>query len=102
MKRTVVALFACALALSGCSQPESEDLTYDIVLAGGRVMDPASGLDAIRNVGVRDGRIAVVTEETLDGTRVIDASGIVVASRRRRVLPGCGRSPVAMSFHSRR
>ncbi len=73
MKKTVVALFAFALALSGCTPP------YDIVLAGGRVMDPESGLDAIRNVGVRDGLIAAVTEEALDGTRVIDASGLVVA-----------------------
>ncbi len=73
MKKTVVALFAFALALSGCTPP------YDIVLAGGRVMDPESGLDAIRNVGVRDGLIAAVTEDALDGTRVIDASGLVVA-----------------------
>ena len=65
--------------LSGCSQPGSEDATYDIVLAGGRVMDPESGLDAIQNVGVRDGLIAAVTENALDGTRIIDASGLVVA-----------------------
>ena len=79
MKRTVVALFVSALMLSGCSQPGSEDATYDIVLAGGRVMDPESGLDAIRNVGVRDELIAAVTENALDGTRIIDASGLVVA-----------------------
>lgn len=78
VNRIVVALFACALALSGCSQPGSQ-APYDIVLAGGRVMDPASGLDAIRNVGVREGLIAAVTEDTLEGTRVIDASGLVVA-----------------------
>ena len=79
MKKIVVTLFAFALALSGCSQPGSEDATYDIVLAGGRVMDPESGLDAIRNVGVRDGLIAAVTEDALHGTRIIDASGRVVA-----------------------
>ena len=68
-----------AFALSGCSRPGSEDATYDIVLAGGRVMDPESDLDAIRNVGVLDGLIAAVTEDALDGTRVIDANGLVVA-----------------------
>jgi N-acyl-D-aspartate/D-glutamate deacylase len=52
---------------------------YDLVIEGGRVMDPASGLDAVRNVGVRDGQIAAVSESTLHGDRVIDASGLVVA-----------------------
>ena len=34
---------------------------YDRVLLGGRVMDPASSLDAVRNLGLSDGRIAVIT-----------------------------------------
>jgi dihydroorotase len=42
-------------------------------------MDPASGLDAVRNVGIRDGRIAAVSAGPLDGERTIDASGLVVA-----------------------
>ena len=33
---------------------------YDRVILGGHVMDPASGLDAVRNVGLQDGRIAVI------------------------------------------
>ncbi len=53
--------------------------SHDVVVEGGRVMDPASGLDAVRNVGIRDGRIVAVTAEPLDGERVIDASGLVVA-----------------------
>ncbi len=52
---------------------------YDLVVANGRVVDPASGLDAVRHVGVRDGRVAAVSEEPLDGERTIDASGLVVA-----------------------
>ena len=52
---------------------------YDIVIRGGRVMDPESGLDAVMNVGVRDGRIETVTEDPLVGARTIDASGLVVA-----------------------
>jgi hypothetical protein len=38
---------------------------YDLVILGGRVMDPASGLDAVRNVGVRDGKIAAITEQPI-------------------------------------
>jgi dihydroorotase len=65
--------------LWGCTPPRSVEAPYDIVLIHGRVMDPESGLDAIRNVGVRNGRIAAVTEAHLDGVRVIDATGHVVA-----------------------
>ncbi len=53
--------------------------TYDVVLRGGRVMDPESGLDAVRNVGIRDGRVAAITEDPLEGREVVDASGLVVA-----------------------
>ena len=52
---------------------------YDIVLEGGRVMDPESGLDAVRNVGIRDGKIASISVTPLSGRRVIHAAGLVVA-----------------------
>ena len=52
---------------------------YDVVILNGRVMDPESGLDAVRNVGVQGGKIAEVTEQKLAGSRVIDARGLVVA-----------------------
>ena len=61
------------VALSACG-PE-----FDVVIEGGRVMDPESGLDAVRNVGIRDGTVAIVTQDHLDGARVIDAAGLVVA-----------------------
>src|SRR5262245_35429092 len=52
---------------------------FDLVIANGRVMDPESGLDATRYVGVRDGKIAAISAERLDGRSVIDASGLVVS-----------------------
>ena len=52
---------------------------YDLVIEGGRVMDPETGLDAMRNVGIRDGKIARISSEALSGRRVIHASGLVVA-----------------------
>ncbi|MGQ0733105.1 MAG: amidohydrolase family protein, partial [Acidobacteriota bacterium] len=52
---------------------------FDLVLAGGRVMDPASGLDAVRHVGIRGGQIAVVSATPLLGTTTVDVSGLVVA-----------------------
>ena len=52
---------------------------YDSVILGGRVIDPESGLDAVRNIGLRDGQIAVITTEPVSGRDTIDASSLVVA-----------------------
>ena len=52
---------------------------YDLVLEGGRVMDPETGLDAVRNVGIRDGKIARISATPLSGRQVIHAAGLVVA-----------------------
>jgi len=52
---------------------------FDLVIAGGRVMDPESGLDAVRHVGIRNGRIAAVSVEPLRGREMIEARGLVVA-----------------------
>ena len=52
---------------------------FDVVLEGGRAMDPDTGLDGVRNVGVRDGIIARISAEPLSGRRVIHAAGLVVA-----------------------
>src|SRR5579884_1746220 len=53
--------------------------TYDVVLANGRVIDPASGLDAVRNVGISNGHIAAVSSDKLNGRTVVDVAGLVVA-----------------------
>jgi N-acyl-D-aspartate/D-glutamate deacylase len=52
---------------------------FDLVLVGGRVFDPETGLDAVRNVGICDGKIVRVSAEALSGRRVIHADGLVVA-----------------------
>ena len=51
---------------------------YDLVITGGRVIDPETNLDATRNVGIKDGKIAAVTESAIEGKETIDASGHVV------------------------
>ena len=52
---------------------------YDMVIANGRVMDPETGLDAVRNVGITAGKIRAVSVEPLKGKTVLDAKGLVVA-----------------------
>ena len=52
---------------------------YDLVLEGGRVMDPETGLDAVRNVGIKDGKIARISAEPLSGRKTLRVAGLVVA-----------------------
>ena len=53
---------------------------YDLLLKGGHVIDPKNGIDAVRDVGIRDGRIAAVQENlpSLPATRTVDAAGLFV------------------------
>ena len=71
---TLLAALVLGVA-SACAPPAS----YDLVVANGRVMDPESGLDAVRNVGISGGRIQAISEKPLRGARAIDATGHVVA-----------------------
>jgi len=52
---------------------------YDTVISNGRLMDPASNFDAVRNLAISGGRIAAISAEPLKGSSVIDAKGLVIA-----------------------
>lgn len=52
---------------------------YDLIIFGGRVIDPETGLDAIRNVGIQGDKIVAITEDALTGKQVVDAKGLVVS-----------------------
>ncbi|MGQ2904811.1 MAG: amidohydrolase/deacetylase family metallohydrolase [Neoaquamicrobium sediminum] len=53
---------------------------FDLVLAGGRVLDERNGVDGVMDVAVKDGRIAAVGENLAAGARrVEDVSGSIVA-----------------------
>lgn len=53
--------------------------TYDVVIAGGRVIDPESRLDAVRWIGIRGGKIAAISTRPLRSDVVLNARGHVVA-----------------------
>ena len=74
MKSIVVAFMICAgLAATAVAQD------YDVVINNGRVMDPETNYDAVANVGIKDGKIAVITPDKITGKETIDATGLVVA-----------------------
>ncbi len=52
---------------------------YDVVLVGGRVIDPETKLNAVKNVGILNNRIAQISSEPLKGKEMINVSGLVVA-----------------------
>jgi len=52
---------------------------FDLAINNGRIMDPESGLDDVRHIGISAGRIIAVSETELEGERKIDAAGLVVA-----------------------
>ena len=53
--------------------------SFDIVIKGGQVMDPDSGLDDVRNIGIQGGKIVIVTQDKITGKRIINADGLVVS-----------------------
>ncbi|HMC55281.1 MAG TPA: amidohydrolase family protein [Gemmatimonadaceae bacterium] len=77
--RWAVALLVLLVLLPATAAAQHRAVTYDIAILGGRVMDPASGLDAVRNVGIRADRIVTVTTARIAGRDTIDARGLVVA-----------------------
>jgi len=85
MKSTFLFLVSALTLASGTLRTptvpvsEKNESVLDVVISGGRVMDPESGLDAVRNVGIRDGKIAEISEKTLQGKQIIDAHGLLVA-----------------------
>jgi len=72
--------FAVALLLTLGSLAHAQSNQYDILLKGGHVLDPKNDLDAIRDVAVRNGRIAAIGENLsgANARRTIDVSGLYV------------------------
>ena len=58
-------------------------MPFDLVITGGRVLDPGRNMDALLDVAVSDGRIAALRNgvDSAEATRTIDAKG-------RLVVPG--------------
>jgi amidohydrolase family protein len=83
----VGALFTCralaaALALQAMAVPAMSAPTpsgYDVVILHTRAIDPETGLDAIRNIGIKDGVISAVSAESLSGKKTIEARGLVTS-----------------------
>jgi N-acyl-D-aspartate/D-glutamate deacylase len=75
----ILVLGACGALAAGARQADTTGDVHDLVIRGGRVIDPESRTDGVRDVAVDGGRIAAISEGRLSAHQVIDAGGLVVA-----------------------
>lgn len=75
--RTLTLLLLAALLLAPACQTVEDP--FEIVILGGHVIDPETGLDAVRHLGIRDGKIERISASLLTGEKIIDAEGLIVA-----------------------
>ena len=64
---------------SACTAQDDGTAQFDVVVVGARVVDPETGLDDVRNIGVTGKEIAAVTSEPIFGKQTIDANGFIAA-----------------------
>ena len=76
MKFSRIPLSALCVALLATSAIAQD---YDVVILNGRVMDPETNFDAVRNVAIKDGIVIAITEDAISGVETIDATGQVVS-----------------------
>ncbi|MEJ2259991.1 MAG: amidohydrolase family protein, partial [Nitrosopumilaceae archaeon] len=88
MKRIALLLIVQVTFLIGCNQQQSAEKSgsefsatteFDVVILNGRVIDPETELDAVRNIGINNGTISIITENNISGKKTIDATGKIVS-----------------------
>jgi N-acyl-D-aspartate/D-glutamate deacylase len=79
MAKWAIAVFWAGLVFSGQPVAADGDLVFDLVILHGRVMDPESNLEALRNIGIAGGKIREISSRELRGRETIEARGLVVA-----------------------
>jgi hypothetical protein len=82
--RVAACLVAAAVAGAGGQAPPAagtqSSFEFDFLIKGGRVVDPKNGLDAVRDVGIKDGKVAAVAQSIAPARalKAVDASGLHV------------------------
>lgn len=65
-------MLAALLTATAFAQP------YDLILRGGRVIDPANNIDAVMDVAINGNRIAAVASRIDSGRKIVDVTGLLV------------------------
>ncbi len=74
---TLAIVLACLAATTAAKSPAPQ---YDLLLKGGHVIDPANGIDGVKDVAVSGGKIAAVQDSIPDSAagKVVDVTGLYV------------------------
>ncbi len=93
--RLLISVFLLSLVLPA---PTVAQELYDVVILGGRVMDPETGRDEIANVGIVGEQVQAITVDDIRGRKTIDASGQIVAPGFIDILASIRRAKAAHEF----
>jgi len=77
--RALASKAAMAASSAAVVLRDNEPGPYDLVINGGRCVDPETGLHAVRNIGIKGGRIAAISDKKLAGKKTLNAEGQIVA-----------------------
>jgi dihydroorotase len=92
-RQFVGAAISAATMLTTSANALAAAANYDLIIRGGRVIDPARGLDGVRDVAIAQGRIAAVEANITAGAPdMIDARGRIVIPGMIDLHTHCGRS----------
>ena len=98
-------LSAAAIAAAGSRarvRVRAQATRYDLIIKGGRVIDPSARLDAVRDVAISGGRIAAVNAGIAgDAAETIDADVALVAVGRVPFTEGLGLDEVGVKKDNR-
>ncbi|MGV0999524.1 MAG: amidohydrolase family protein [Fluviibacter sp.] len=67
-------LLACLISTLVCAPVISAE-RYDLVIKGGRVVNPENQMDQVANLGVKSGKIVYVGDDDISGDDVVDVTG---------------------------
>jgi dihydroorotase len=91
-RREFITATGAAFASAAVSRA-AQSSRYDLIVRGGRVIDPAAKLDAVRDVAIAGGRIAAINPSiAADAADMIDARGKLVVPGLLDIHTHCGRS----------
>ena len=91
-RRQFVTAAAGAAIFSRAANAFAAQAGYDLIIKGGRVIDPSVRLDAVRDVAISGGRIAAVEANiTANAAATIDARGKIVTAGLIDIHTHCAR-----------
>jgi dihydroorotase len=91
-RRQFVYAGAAGAALLG-RVPAARAATYDLIIKGGRVIDPSTGIDVVRDVAIAQGKIAAIEANIAgDASETFDARGKIIAPGLIDIHTHAGRS----------